>query len=186
MFVAVEPCNRISEIEKGVNVPAAEAALTQSTEPPLRAPRLHHIAIQTRNLENCRVWYQDFFGCHVSWSLSAFNELTLSRLPGITQLIEVVVGDLRFHLFERDRNCVHDSTMGAAQFQHVCISVDSHFELDNWRHRWLDLFASGRYEFALPDPPTDVVVDASGVESFYAFDVNGLEFEFTYVPRGAL
>ena len=166
-------------------MPAAKAALTRPTEQPLRAPRMHHIAIQTRNLENCRAWYQDFFGCHVSWSLSTFNELTLSRLPGITQLTELVVGDLRFHLFERDSNGLHDLTIGAVQFQHVCMSVNSHRELDDWRNRWLDLFASGRYKFALPDPPTDMVVDERGIENFYAFDVNGLEFEFTYVPRGA-
>jgi hypothetical protein len=65
------------------------------------------------------------------------------------------------------------------------MSVNSHRELDDWRNRWLDLFASGRYKFALPDPPTDMVVDERGIENFYAFDVNGLEFEFTYVPRGA-
>jgi hypothetical protein len=32
---------------------------------------------------------------------------------------------------------------------------------------------------------TDIVVDADGGASFYALDVNGLEFEFTCLPGGA-
>ena len=28
------------------------------------------------------------------------------------------------------------------------------------------------------------MTDDDGVQSFYAYDVNGLEFEFTYMPTG--
>jgi hypothetical protein len=52
------------------------------------------------------------------------------------------------------------------------------------RRRWIELYESGRYLFTVHEPPTDVVTDDDGVQSFYAFDVNGLEFEFTYVPPG--
>lgn len=163
---------------------AIKATSAPSTERSSRAPRFHHIAIQTGDLENSKAWYQDFFRCYVSWSLSTFSELTLTRLPGIHRLIEMVIGDVRLHLFERAGNRSHHSRTSAAQFQHACVSVDSHVELLRWRQRWLDLFDSGRYVFARPDPPTEIVIDASGIESFYAFDVNGLEFEFTYVPSG--
>jgi hypothetical protein len=61
--------------------------------------------------------------------------------------------------------------------------VASSEELAALRQRWLDLYRSGRYTFALEDQPTDVVVDSDGVESFYAPDPNGLELEFTFVPR---
>ena len=43
---------------------------------------------------------------------------------------------------------------------------------------------SGRYTFALDEQPTDIVVDEDGVRSFYTYDVNGLEFEFTFLPSG--
>jgi len=159
-----------------------EARLAPTNAARRLTPRLHHIAIQTRDLENSKAWYGDFFGCHVSWSLSSFSPLTLSRLPGIVSLVEMAVGDIRFHLFERNGDCVPHSAANGIQFQHICIAVDSHSELASWRQRWLDLFASGRYVFALRDAPTEIVVDADGVESFYAFDVDGLEFEVTFVP----
>jgi hypothetical protein len=53
-----------------------------------------------------------------------------------------------------------------------------------WRDRWLALRDSGRYHFATDEPPTDIVTDADGVQSCYILDVNGLEFELTYVPGG--
>ncbi len=68
------------------------------------------------------------------------------------------------------------------QFQHLCLSVASPAELSLWRNRWDALYESGRYAFLRPDQPTEIVVDADGVRSFYCFDVNGLEFEFTHVP----
>ncbi|MEU3186072.1 VOC family protein [Streptomyces sp. NPDC006923] len=147
-------------------------------------PRLHHIGVQTRDLDNCTAWYEDFFGCVPAWSLDTFSDLTLSRLPGITRLTELMVEDLRFHLFER---AGHDPVLpggNKAQFQHVCLSTGSSAELRAWRERWLRLYESGRYTFAAGDRPTEIVVDADGVESCYLFDVNGLEFEFTYVPGG--
>ena len=145
-------------------------------------PRFHHIAIQTSDLDNCLGWYQSFFGGRVSWSLNTFSQLTLNRLPGIRRLVELVVGDIRFHIFERPVPGVHSQS--TPQFQHVCVSVDSQIQLTKWRDRWLDLFASGRYEYAVSDGPSQIVVDASGVHSFYVLDVNGLEFEFTYASGG--
>lgn len=55
-------------------------------------------------------------------------------------------------------------------------------ELVELRERWIELYRSGRYSFALTEQPTEIVVDADGLHSFYTYDVNGLEFEFTYVP----
>ena len=31
-------------------------------------------------------------------------------------------------------------------------------------------------------PMLKIVIDGDGVSSFYAYDVNGLEFEFTHIP----
>ncbi|WKX68678.1 hypothetical protein [Streptomyces sp. XD-27] len=67
------------------------------------------------------------------------------------------------------------------QFQHVCLAAGSAEKLREWRDRWLRLFDSGRYRFALTDGPTDIVTDADGTQSFYVFDVNGLECEFTHL-----
>lgn len=148
-------------------------------------PAFHHIGIQTADLDNCLVWYRDYFGARETWTLDKFSELTISRLPGITRLTEVEIGDFRLHLFERTG---HDELLpggNTTQFQHTCVATASPEELTRWRDRWVELYDSGRYRFARSDQPTDIVIDADGVQSFYTFDVNGLEFEFTYVPDGS-
>ncbi|WP_329235025.1 VOC family protein [Streptomyces sp. NBC_00111] len=147
-------------------------------------PELHHVGVQTGDLDNCLAWYQEFFGCRPNWTLDAFSDLTLSRLPGITRLTELAVAGLRFHLFERTG---HDDAVpggNTRQFQHICLSTGSAEELRAWRDRWIHLYDSGRYTFAGDEQPTDIVIDADGVQSCYVLDVNGLEFEFTYVPPG--
>ncbi|MEU5770315.1 VOC family protein [Streptomyces asoensis] len=147
-------------------------------------PELHHVGVQTDDLDNCAAWYEEFFGCRTNWTLDTFSDLTLSRLPGITRLTEVMVAGLRFHLFERTG---HDGAVPGAntrQFQHVCLATGSPEELRAWRERWFRLYESGRFAFAGDERPTDIVIDEDGVQSCYVLDVNGLEFEFTYVPPG--
>lgn len=146
-------------------------------------PILHHVAVQTSDLETCVSWYREFFGAVQTWELSRFSELTRERLPGITRLVEVQTGGLRFHLFERQTQ-PEPLSKAAAQFQHVCLQVESRSSLDYWRQRWFEVERSGRYTFAEADHPTAVVVDDDGTSSFYAKDVNGLEFEFTHVFGG--
>jgi catechol 2,3-dioxygenase-like lactoylglutathione lyase family enzyme len=147
--------------------------------------RVHHVGVQTADLDNSLSWYQDFFGASQSWSLSEFSELTHSRLPGIVRLTEVVLGDFRIHLFERKGRPAPQPGESVVQFQHVCFAVDSADELTSWHRRWTELFESGRYAFAFPEQATEIVIDADGTRSFYALDVNGLEFEFTHLPSGA-
>lgn len=151
---------------------------------PALSVRMHHIGIQTDDLDNCTAWYRDVLGARPTWTLEEFSDLTLSRLPGMERLTELTVGDLRFHLFARDGAARQLPGGNVAQFQHVCLATDSAEELRDWRARWLERQGSGAYRFARPDPPTDVVTDADGVQSFYAYDVNGLEFEFTFTPEG--
>jgi catechol 2,3-dioxygenase-like lactoylglutathione lyase family enzyme len=150
--------------------------------PTAAAPRIHHVGIQTADLKNSVAWYEDFFGCRPSWSLSEFSPLTHSRLPGIRRLTEMIAGDMRVHLFERNGRPAAVPGTSLTQFQHVCVSASAPEDLVRLRQRWIDLFDSGRYTFALPDQPTEIVTDADGVQSFYAYDVNGLEFEFSYLP----
>jgi catechol 2,3-dioxygenase-like lactoylglutathione lyase family enzyme len=152
--------------------------------PTLKPPALDHLAVQTSDLDNCIAWYRAFFDCEVSWELDKFSELTLSRLPGIDRLVELTAGDLKFHLFDRvdvDGGVPRDTP----QFQHVCLRVASRSTLDEWRERWYALYRAGRYTFVGQEPATEIVVDDAGVASFYAFDVNGLEFEFTHIPGEA-
>ncbi|MEV7130471.1 VOC family protein [Streptomyces sp. NPDC093260] len=145
----------------------------------------HHIGVQTADLDNCLAWYADYLGARETWTLEKFSELTLSRLPGITRLTEVLVGDTRFHLFERSGQDDRLPGGNTVQFQHTCLAVDSPEELQRLRRHWVELYDSGRYRFARPDQPSEIVIDADGVQSFYTYDVNGLEFEFTYVPDGS-
>ncbi|MEV5173807.1 VOC family protein [Streptomyces flaveolus] len=162
-----------------------DSAVTTAAPPVHLVPAMHHLGVQTRDLDNSLAWYKDFFGCAETWTLTTFSDLTRSRLPGITRLTEISVADVRFHLFER---AGHDPALpggNKAQFQHVCLATGSPEELRAWRDRWIGLYRSGRYDFATDEQPTDIVVDADGVHSCYLFDPNGLEFEFTYVPGGA-
>jgi catechol 2,3-dioxygenase-like lactoylglutathione lyase family enzyme len=145
-------------------------------------PQLHHVAVQTSDLANCVDWYVDFFGGRATWSTEDFSDLTRGRLTDICEMTEVAVGGMQFHLFERDGADEGQPHANRAQFQHVCLEAGSAAELREWRERWLALHDSGKYRFSRPDGPTDVVVDDQGTESFYFFDVNGLEFELTYLP----
>jgi catechol 2,3-dioxygenase-like lactoylglutathione lyase family enzyme len=148
----------------------------------LLEPRLHHVGVQTSDIANAISWYQSFFGCRITWTLDTFSPLTLSRLPGIVQLAELRIGDVRFHLFERDR-ASQSQDDSAPQFQHVCLAVDSAEELRSWQARWIAVHDSGEHKFTRDEAPTPIVTDADGVQSFYCLDVNGLEFEFTYTPE---
>ncbi|AXG51383.1 lmbB1 [Streptomyces lincolnensis] len=145
---------------------------------------VHHVGVQTADLDNSISWYQEFFGCTVSWTLDTFSALTHSRLPGIERLAELRYGDVRFHHIGVKSGAAERSPAEANQFQHVCFAVGSPTELEAWRSRWLELYARGRWTFAVPERATDIDVDKDGVRSFYALDPNGLEYEFTYVPDG--
>lgn len=160
-----------------------QSVLTSAVHDGCPKPRFHHVGIQTNDLENSVRWYEDFLGCEQAWTLDRFSSLTRRRLPGIRSLTEMVVGDVRIHLFER-RGRATDPAESAIQFQHFCFCVSAAEELVTLRRRWTELHESGRYVFALDEQPTDIVIDADGVQSFYAYDVNGLEFEFTYMPSG--
>lgn len=157
------------------------SAVTVAVQDRYPRPRFHHVGVQTTDLENSVRWYQDFLGCERAWSLDKFSELTLSRLPGIRELAEMVLGDVRVHLFERPGRASRPAE-SAVQFQHFCFRVSAAEDLVRLRRRWTELYESGRYTFALDEQPTDIVVDTDGVQSFYTYDVNGLEFEFTYLP----
>ena len=140
----------------------------------------HHVGIQTRDFANAVGWYVDFLSAEVSWELTEFSELTRRRLPGITRLAEIRSGDLRLHLFERGE--LGTPAPQLSQFQHLCLSVGDVAGLGTYRDRWHELQRTGKYTFAIDEPPTEIVVDADGVHSFYALDPDGLELEFTYVP----
>ncbi|MFC4049258.1 MULTISPECIES: VOC family protein [Actinomadura] len=147
-------------------------------------PVFHHIAVQTNDLENSQKWYEAFFGARPTFTQEIFSDLTNGRLPGIRRLVEMTVGTVRIHLFEREGRPAPAPGESVTQYQHLCLAVSDPQDLVTIRRHWIDLFESGRFDFAVKDPPSPIVVD-DGVSSFYTFDVNGLEFEFTHVPRAA-
>jgi catechol 2,3-dioxygenase-like lactoylglutathione lyase family enzyme len=163
----------------------AVATLESPHLSPPRAAAFHHLGIQTADLDNCVSWYREFFGCKENWSLDKFSELTTSRLPGIVKLVELMTGGTRFHVFERAGKGAEAPGPDSAQFQHVCMEVGSPEEIRAWQRHWTALRESGRYHFTRDEPATEIVTDEDGVQSFYAFDVNGLEYEFTWIPEAA-
>jgi catechol 2,3-dioxygenase-like lactoylglutathione lyase family enzyme len=147
---------------------------------------IDHVGIQTMDLENAVRWYQEFLSGTVSWELSGgFSDLSRRRLPGLARVVEVAVGDIRLHLFSRDTGRHGPPASEVSQFQHLCIRVDTPEQLRLWRGRWLELYESGRYTFARAEPATEIDIDGQGMQSFYTYDVNGLEIEFTYLPGTA-
>lgn len=155
---------------------------------PLPAPltgAINHVGVQTADLTNAIAWYQDFLGARVSWEMNqGFSALSQRRLPGLSRLVEVTVADIRLHLFTRDIGPAGPPPAEANQFQHVCLRVATAEELRRWRRHWFSLYESGRYTFVRPEPASEIDTDAVGMQSFYAYDVNGLEYEFTYLPDG--
>jgi catechol 2,3-dioxygenase-like lactoylglutathione lyase family enzyme len=145
-------------------------------------PIIHHIAVQTAHFDRSVAWYQEFFGCRLAWTLEEFSELTRSRLPGITRLAELTAGGTRFHVFSRGTDLDRPPPPDTQQFQHLCLAAQSAAALVAWRDRWQQIYGSGRYLFAVPEPATEIVTDADGTRSFYCRDINGLEYEFTHVP----
>ncbi|MFC3989254.1 VOC family protein [Actinoplanes siamensis] len=145
---------------------------------------LHHVAVQTSDIDSAIAWYTDFFGCVARWSMeSGFSPQSCERLPGLARVVEMASGDMRFHLFTRGPG--HDpADLDSNQFQHVCIRVDSPEELSRWRDKYMELYNSGRYVFRRPEPAGEIDIDADGMQSFYAYDVNGLEIEMSYMPGG--
>ena len=147
---------------------------------------IDHVGIQTMDLENAVNWYQEFLGGTVSWEMNdGFSDLSRRRLPGLARVVEVAVGGIRVHLFTRDTGTHAPPASEVNQFQHLCIRVDTPEQLRLWRRRWLELFESGRYTFVRAEPATEIDIDAQGMQSFYTYDVNGLEVEFTYLPDTA-
>jgi catechol 2,3-dioxygenase-like lactoylglutathione lyase family enzyme len=157
-----------------------------NTEQKSMAPAVHHIAVQTADFEQSVAWYCEFFGCETTWVLEKFSDLTVSRLPGITRLAELVVGGTRFHVFSRGVGLHRPPSKDTQQFQHVCLDASTAAALAAWRERWFAIYDSGRYAFAVEERATDIVTDDDGIQSFYCRDVNGLEYEFTYNPERAL
>jgi catechol 2,3-dioxygenase-like lactoylglutathione lyase family enzyme len=140
----------------------------------------HHVGVQASDLDLSIAWYTAFFGAQASWTLTDFSPLTRSRLPGISRLVELVSGPLRFHLFARAGVDAGRPGPGQPQFQHLCIEVGSSAELAAWRDRWLAVAGQPACRFGNDELPTEIVIDSDGVESFYCLDPDGLEFEFTF------
>jgi catechol 2,3-dioxygenase-like lactoylglutathione lyase family enzyme len=163
---------------------AGESGQDRPVEAGRPGPVVHHIAVQTADFDGTVAWYREFFDCELAWTLREFSDLTRSRLPGITELAELTAGTVRFHVFARGAELDRPPPRDTQQFQHVCLSAGSAAALAVWRDRWTEIFGSGRYAFAIPESATDIVTDSDGVQSFYCYDPNGLEYEFTYVPAG--
>ncbi|GAA2923031.1 VOC family protein [Streptomyces thioluteus] len=145
------------------------------------APKFHHVAIQTDDVESTITWYREFLGATAEWSLTRFSPLTHSRLPGIRKLIELKVGDVRFHIFDRAGHTRQGPHPLGYQFQHIGITVDSHDDLVVLRDRWLRLREERQdIRWSREEQPSDIVTDDDGMQSLYILDPNGLEMEFIH------
>jgi catechol 2,3-dioxygenase-like lactoylglutathione lyase family enzyme len=144
--------------------------------------RFHHIGVQTADIDGTVRWYSEFFdGGNVNWTLDEFSELTRSRLPGISRLVEFQVGGVRIHVYDRS-GIDGRSRPPVASFQHCGLTVATAEELYDYRQRWYELARSGRFPTARWAEPSEVVFDSDGVGSLYVEDPNALEIELTYVP----
>ncbi|RLK58184.1 VOC family protein [Actinokineospora cianjurensis] len=141
---------------------------------------VNHIAIQTDDVEGTIAWYKEFLDSSVEWELDEFSDLTRSRLPGIGRLAELRAGDVRLHVFDRTEHSGHGPGPLDHQFQHVGIVVDDVEHLAALRDRWLRAKEATQVTWQREEPPSDIVIDSSGMSSLYVLDPNGLEFEFLH------
>jgi hypothetical protein len=143
-----------------------------------------HLAIQVLNgqVENTVKWYMDFFKCKKIWQQSSdFEDLTRRRLIGIDTIVELKSSFFRFHIFSRP---INNSTVDHyIQYHHIGFSVDKSSKLTKLIQQWHDLRLSNKYTFYKDAYVTEHIKDTIGVESIYFTDVNGLEYEVTYVPE---
>ncbi|MCM6778280.1 VOC family protein [Nocardia sp. CDC159] len=146
------------------------------------APRFHHLAIQTDDVDATIKWYEAFLGTTVEWSLDRFSSLTHARLPGIQKLVELRKGDVRFHVFDRAEHTQDGPNPLDYQFQHVGIAVRRPEHLVQLREQWLRAREQTALRWARDEPPSDIVTDDDGMQSLYVLDPNGLELEFVYFP----
>lgn len=142
-----------------------------------------HLAIQVEgsNLENTIKWYVDFFECKRNWQQSSnFQQLTLDRIPGIQTIVELESSYFRFHLFSKAiiSKVVYDNI----QYHHIGFAAKSSDILDRLRAKWIRLQESKQYNFSENTYVTEKIIDSLGVESLYFTDVNGLEYELTFIP----
>lgn len=149
------------------------------------APQFNHVAIQTDDVEATIRWYEQFLGATVEWTLETFSPLTHERLPGVTKLVELKTGNMRFHVFDRDEHTHEGPRPLDFQFQHIGMTVQRPEQLEELRERWIRVRETmNGLRWNRDEPPTDIVVDADGMRSLYLLDPNGLEFEFIYFPEG--
>lgn len=148
------------------------------------APKFNHIAIQTDDVDSTIRWYRDFLGATVEWKLDTFSPLTLERLPGIRELVELKAGEVRFHVFDRIDHSRSGPTPLDYQFQHLGLEVGEASHLVELRERWLRVRESNEeIRWNREEPPSEIVVDPDGMQSLYVLDPNGLEIEFIYFPK---
>ncbi|MFG2884435.1 VOC family protein [Streptomyces sp. NPDC048297] len=155
------------------------------TTQPAPVAAIHHVALVTHDAQNLSAWYRDLLGFEHRWTLTAFSELTRRRLPGIQKIEELRLGDFRIHLLEVPSAGPSTPVVHTANYQHLCLVLRSPEELRELRDRWEEKSRGGRYSFRTDPDLTDIVVDSDGVHSFYAFDPDGLEWEFTCIPAGS-
>lgn len=144
-----------------------------------------HLAIQipSNKIKNTIDWYTEFFNCKHIWTQStSFAPLTLSRIPGILKIVELESSFFRFHIFTKE--VVNNSTVEEyTQYHHLGFSVNSSNELLFLIEKWKKLHISKKFVFVEGAYVTDLLIDAIGIESIYFTDVNGLEYEVTYIPN---
>ncbi|GAB3930580.1 hypothetical protein GCM10029976_032790 [Kribbella albertanoniae] len=143
---------------------------------------LHHVAIQTHRLDDTVAWYVAFLGGEQTWTLTEFSDLTRERLPGISRLTEVRIGNQHLHLFERTDLDPRDPAARVEGVQHLCFQVRDAEHLETLRVRWLELADADRFAGRTANPPTAIVEDSDGIRCFYADDPDGTELELVWIP----
>lgn len=101
-----------------------------------------------------------------------------------TRLVELQVGDIRFHVFDiKEGHTLPEAS--ALQYQHFGVMVDTRERLYAMRDKWIRLYQSGRFRFKSTEQPSDYIPSPGEMLCFYAKDPNGLEFEVIHIAVSA-
>lgn len=152
-----------------------------------------HLAYQVENLNLTIDWYTKMFNARINWRVNrGFSKTTTSRLPGIRSLVELQVGGMKWHIFDRANvKTTFVSPTERPEYQHVSVKVANHKMLYQMYQSWwalLNEFRSAYLDINRPEKEfcTNIIEEMDGSKAFYCLDLNGVEIEIMSLNKEGL
>lgn len=141
--------------------------------------KLHHVGIRCNDSSVSAHFYVQMFNAQVLAVVDDFMPLSRQREPGLRQLVDIIVDNVRLHLFDvndlADRQESNSSKIG---LQHICFVVESFPELLNYVQRYRNLIHAESQQQSTPRrEASSFQLRPDGTIVCYIFDPDGNEIE---------